>query len=71
MNEVQIDFRTLQRMIAAEQMLDNLREYLGNLLTEQEHPLIGEEDIQLLVDMTALPVRAGVDDFGRYEQHGA
>lgn len=71
MNEVQIDFRTLQRMIAAEQMLDNLREYLGNLLTEQDHPLIGKEDIQLLVDMTALPVRSGVDDFGRYEQHGA
>ena len=71
MSKIEINMSEFRRMVAAEQMLDNLREYLGNLLTEQEHPLIGKEDIQLLVDMTALPVRSGLDDFGRYEQHGA
>jgi hypothetical protein len=71
MNKIEINMSEFRRMVAAEQLLDNLREYLGNLLLDQEHPLIGKEDIQMLVDMTALPVRAAVDDFGRYEKYGA
>lgn len=71
MNKIEINMSEFRRMVAAEQLLDNLREYLGNLLLDQENPLIHKEDIQMLVDMTALPVRAAVDDFGRYEQYGA
>lgn len=71
MNKIEINMSEFRRMVAAEQLLDNLREYLGNLLLDQEHPLIGKEDIQILLDMTALPVRAAVDDFGRYEKYGA
>ena len=46
------------RAVIAEQMLDNLREYLGNRLLDDESPFVlTREDIQFLLDMTAMPVK--------------
>ena len=46
------------RAVIAEQMLDNLREYLGNRLLEDEsHFVLTREDVQFLLDMTAMPVK--------------
>jgi hypothetical protein len=46
------------RAVIAEQMLDNLREYLGNRLLEDESPfMLTREDVQFLLDMTAMPVK--------------
>lgn len=47
------------RAVIAEQLLDNLREYLGNRLLEDENFFLNREDAQLLLDMTALPVKEG------------
>lgn len=47
------------RAVIAEQLLDNLREYLGNRLLDDENFLLTREDVQLLLDMTALPVKEG------------
>lgn len=47
------------RAVIAEQLLDNLREYLGNRLLEEDPFYLGREDVQLLLDMTALPVKEG------------
>lgn len=47
----------MARAVIAEQMLDNLRERLGNLLLDHEYPLLDRGEIQLLLDMTALPVK--------------
>ena len=45
------------RAVIAEQLLDNLREYLGNRLLEEKTLLLDKNDIQTLLDMTALPVK--------------
>lgn len=46
------------RAVIAEQMLDNLREYLWNRLLDDESPFVlTREDIQFLLDMTAMPVK--------------
>ena len=45
------------RAVIAEQLLDNLREYLGNRLLDEDPLYLGREDVQLLLDMTALPVK--------------
>ena len=47
------------RAVIAEQLLDNLREYLGNRLLEEENLLLDKNDIQTLLDMTALPLKEG------------
>ena len=47
------------RAVIAEQLLDNLREYLGNRLLDEDPLYLGREDVQLLLDMTALPVKEG------------
>ena len=47
------------RAVIAEQLLDNLREYLGNRLLDDKHLLLNKDDVQLLLDMTALPVKEG------------
>lgn len=47
------------RAVIAEQMLDNLREYLGNRMLDDENFLLTREDVQVLLDMTALPVKEG------------
>lgn len=47
------------RAVIAEQLLDNLREYLGNRLLDDKNFLLTREDVQLLLDMTALPVKEG------------
>lgn len=47
------------RAVIAEQLLDNLREYLGNRMLDEENLLLTREDVQVLLDMTALPVKEG------------
>ena len=46
------------RAVIAEQMLDNLREYLGNRLLEDNSAfLLTREECQFILDMTAMPVK--------------
>lgn len=47
------------RAVIAEQLLDNLREFLGNKLLDDKNMYLGREDVQFLLDMTALPVKEG------------
>lgn len=47
------------RAVIAEQMLDNLREYLGNKLLDDENLCLMRDEVQSLLDMTALPVKEG------------
>lgn len=44
------------RAVIAEQLLDNLREYLGNLVDE-DHFCLTQEDVQMLLHMTRLPMK--------------
>ena len=62
MGTVTIGTAEFRRMAAAEQMLDNLRVHLGNLILEQEHPLITKEEMMLILNMTMMPHKT--DDFG-------
>ena len=64
MGTVTIGTNEFRRMAAAEQMLDNLRSYIGNLMLEEEHPLVGRGELMMILDMTAMPIRRDTDDFG-------
>ena len=44
------------RAVIAEQLLDNLREYLGNLVDE-DHFCLTQEDVYMLLNMTRLPMK--------------